>query len=87
MNIINIIKEFFIKLKNSKIKQIEGPKEITTDEKFLKVQEFKNDIDYKAGLENIKLQQQLEEGAIGVEDLSIFQVMDLIDLYKNQINE
>ena len=53
---------------------------ITRKESFIK------SIDLREKQENINLQVKLENNQISVNDLSIFEVLDLIDLYKEQLN-
>ena len=36
--------------------------------------------------EELYLQKKLEQNEISIDDLSIFEVMDLVDLYKKQLN-
>ena len=82
MKIIEKIKEFFRSLKKEKTLLIEESKSnnVTRKESFVK------SIDIREKQENINIQAKLENNEISVNNLSIFEVMDLIDLYKEQLN-
>ena len=82
MKFIKKIKEFFRSFKKQKTLLIEESKSnnITRKESFIK------SIDLREKQENINLQVKLENNQISVNDLSIFEVLDLIDLYKEQLN-
>ena len=48
--------------------------------------DFANSINIKDNKEYFDLQLKLENGTLSVDDLSIFDVIDLIDLYNRQSN-
>ena len=80
--IIEIFKRFFSKAKVDKTKMIEDK---NTDknqrDSFVKTISNNNDA------ELIDLQRKLEHNQISVNDLNIFNVMDLIDRYELQVVE
>lgn len=79
--ILEKIKQFFHKFKKE-AKYL--PTEKMEDEKN-EQKDFKASLDVKDEQKIRILQKQYEEGTILEEDLTPFQVMDLIELYKKQI--
>lgn len=85
MMVIDIIKSFLKKIKsNKKMLHIEE------NTKKIKSNELKKDIavktsSYNKQIELINLQRNLENKKISVDDLNIFEIIDLIDKYQNDI--
>ncbi len=85
MMVIDIIKSFLKKIKsNKKMLHIEE------NTKKIKSHELKKDIavktsSYNKQIELINLQRNLENKKISVDDLNIFEIIDLIDKYQNDI--
>ena len=79
IKIIEIIKNFF---KKDKIKQIEDKTSYNNQRDV-----FVNTITTNNDTELIDLQKRLEHNQISVNDLNIFNVMDLIDKYEKQLVE
>ena len=91
MKIIDIIKNFFNKLKSNKTKMIEEKNENSINGVAISNEEkrelFAKSINESERIELSDLQKKLESKQISVNELNIFEVMDLIDMYKNNINE
>ena len=82
MKIIEIIKKWFQNNKKTKVKMIiEGKTNNTTEKK----KGFINNIDLREKQEMLGLKSQLETGRVSVDDLSIFEVMDILELYGEHI--
>lgn len=79
IKIIEIIKNFF---KKDKIKQIEDKTSYNNQRDV-----FVNTITTNNDTELIDLQKRLEHNQISVNDLNIFNVMDLIEKYEKQLVE
>lgn len=79
IKIIEIIKNFF---KKDKVKQIEDKTSYNNQRDV-----FVNTITTNNDTELIDLQKRLEHNQISVNDLNIFNVMDLIDKYEKQLVE
>ena len=86
MKIIEIIKRFFRNLKSNKTKMIEE-KTTSTSSYNNKREAFAKSIYLNEKVELDMLQRKLEKNEISVSSLNIFEVMDLIDRYQNQITE
>ena len=82
LKIIEIIKNIFKKDKSNNTKLIED-KHINDNQR----ENFVKSIDSCKDIELSKLQEKLENNQISVNDINIFEVMDLIDKYEQQINE
>ena len=91
MKIKDIIKNFFNKLKSNKTKMIEEKNENSINGVVISNEEkrelFAKSINESERIELSDLQKKLESKQISVNELNIFEVMDLIDMYKNNINE
>ena len=82
--IIEKIKEFFYKLKNDKkILLVEN----TNNNSKNKLNEFKESLDVKNEQKIVDLQKKYESGEISNKELSPFEILDLIDLYKKQMSK
>ena len=82
MKIIEIIKKWFQNNKKTKVKMIdEGKKNTTTGKK----EDFINNIDVREKQEMLGLKSKLEKGQVLVDDLSIFEVMDILESYGKHI--
>lgn len=82
MKIIEIIKKWFQNNKKTKVKMIdEGKKKTTTGKK----EDFINNIDVREKQEMLGLKSKLEKGQVLVDDLSIFEVMDILESYGEYI--
>lgn len=82
--IIEKIKEFFYKIKkDKKALLVEDTNNINEKNQ----DNFKQNLDVKSKQKIVDLQNKYENGEILNKDLNPFQVLDLIDLYKNQIND
>lgn len=79
IKIIEIIKNF---LKKDKVKQIEDKTSYNNQRDV-----FVNTITTNNDTELIDLQKRLEHNQISVNDLNIFNVMDLIEKYEKQLVE
>ena len=79
IKIIEIIKNFF---KKDKVKQIEDKTSYNNQRDV-----FVNTITTNNDTELIDLQKKLEHNQISVNDLNIFNVMDLIEKYEKQLVE
>lgn len=82
MKIIEIIKKWLKKNKKTKAKMISESKTKNTTEKK---DDFISNIDVREKQELLGLKLQLERGQVSVEDLSIFEVMDILELYGEYI--
>ena len=83
MRIFELIKNFFKKL-------FKRNKPLLLEEKNLssinrKREEFIDSLDMKEQEKIRYLQHKLENNEISIENLTIFEVMDLVDFYKNQL--
>ena len=82
MKIIEIIKKWFQNNKKTKVKMIsEGQRKSIVDDK----KEFISNIDVSGKQEILEIRNQLETGKVSVDDLSIFEVMDILELYGEHI--
>ena len=81
MKIIDIIKKWLGQNKKQKPKMIDESKTNNIENK----KEFIRKIDAREGQELLSLKLQLENGDISVSDLSIFEVMDLLELYGENV--
>ena len=82
MKIIEIIKKWFQNNKNTKVKMIsEGQTKSIVENK----ENFISNIDLSGKQEILKIRKQLENGQVSVDDLSIFEVMDILELYGEHI--
>ena len=82
--IIEKIKEFFYRLKkDKKVLLVEN----TSNNSKNNLNEFKESLDARDEQKIIDLQKKYESGEIADKELSPFQVLDLIDLYKKQISK
>lgn len=82
--IIEKIKEFFYKLKkDKKVLLVENTNNINERNQDY----FKQSLDVKSKQKIVDIQNKYESGEISDKELNPFQVLDLIDLYKNQIND
>lgn len=77
------IKEFFAKLKKNKKVLLEENKEPN----LKKAEEFKQTLTIEKEQEKLELQKKYEKGEISEKELSPFEAMELVDLYKKQIND
>ena len=83
-NIIQKIKEFFYKLKkDKKVLLVEDTNSINEKNQ----DEFKKSLDVTSKQKIVDIQNKYESGEILDKELNPFQVLDLIDLYKKQIND
>lgn len=84
MKIIDIIKKFFKKLKSKKTKMIEEniKRTISYDTKR---DIFEKSIYINQERELDDLQRKLDNNQISINNINIFEVMDLIDKYQDQI--
>lgn len=82
--IIEKIREFFYKIKKDKKALLV---EDTNNINERNQDNFKQNLDVKSKQKIVDLQNKYENGEILNKDLNPFQVLDLIDLYKNQIND
>ena len=91
MKIIDIIKILFNKLKLNKTKLIEEKTieeiEKETGSYDTKRDKFSKSIYKSEKIELGDLQRKLENNQISINSINIFEVMDLIDKYQNEINE
>ena len=82
MKIIEIIKKWFQNNKKTKAKMIsEGQTKSIVENK----KEFISNIDISGKQEILEIRKQLETGQVSVDDLSIFEVMDILELYGEHI--
>ena len=82
MKIIEIIKKWFQNNKKTKVKMIsEGQTKSIVENK----KEFISNIDVSGKQEILEIRKQLETGQVSVDDLSIFEVMDILELYGEHI--
>lgn len=82
MKIIEIIKKWFQNNKKTKVKMIsEGQTKSIVENK----KEFISNIDISGKQEILEIRKQLETGQVSVDDLSIFEVMDILELYGEHI--
>ena len=82
MKIIEIIKKWFRNNKKTKAKLIsEGQTKSIAENK----KEFISNIDVSGKQEILEIRKQLETGQVSVDDLSIFEVMDILELYGEHI--
>lgn len=82
MKIIEIIKKWFRNNKKTKAKLIsEGQTKSIAENK----KEFISNIDLSGKQEILEIKKQLETGQVSVDDLSIFEVMDVLELYGEHI--
>lgn len=82
MKIIEIIKKWFQSNKKTKVKMIsEGQTKSIAENK----KEFISNIDVSGKQEILEIRKQLETGQVSVDDLSIFEVMDILELYGEHI--
>ena len=82
MKIIEIIKKWFRNNKKTKAKLIsEGQTKSIAENK----EEFISNIDLSGNQEILEIRKQLETGQVSVDDLSIFEVMDILELYGEHI--
>ena len=82
MKIIEIIKKWFQNNKKTKAKMIsEGQTKSIEENK----KEFISNIDISGKQEILEIRKQLETGQVSVDDLSIFEVMDILELYGEHI--
>ena len=82
MKIIEIIKKWFQNNKKTKAKMIsEGQTKSIVENK----KEFISNIDLSGKQEILEIRKQLETGQVSVDDLSIFEVMDILELYGEHI--
>ena len=82
MKIIEIIKKWFQNNKKTKVKMIsEGQTKSIAENK----KEFISNIDVSGKQEILEIRKQLETGQVSVDDLSIFEVMDILELYGEHI--
>ena len=84
MNLIEKIKKFFKRLKGEKEILIEESKTSVNQNRKM---DFIKNVDAREQKEMVDLQKQYEEGELSPYELSIYQVMGLTDLYKEQIEE
>lgn len=82
IKIIEIIKNFFNKAKLAKTKLIEDKTTFNSQRDI-----FVKKINANKDTELIDLQKKLENNQISVNDINIFNIMDLIDKYEEQIIE
>lgn len=75
------IKEFFSKLKKNKKVLLEENNETN----FKRTEGFKQTLTIEK--EKLELQKKYEKGEISGKELSPLQAMELVDLYKKQIND
>ncbi len=80
MRIIEMIKNLFNINKKKKNLLIEKTVENKRKSNFIQ------NLDLRGIQESMELQLKLEEQQISVDDLSIFEILDLIDLYNKQLN-
>ncbi len=80
MRIIEIIKNLF--KRNKKNNNLLTEKTIEKQNKT----DFVKNVDLSDIQECLALQKKIESNQTSVDDLSIFEVMDLIDLYNRQLN-
>lgn len=82
MKIIEIIKKWFQNNKKTKVKMIsEGQTKSIAENK----EKFISNIDLSGKQEILEIRNQLETGKVSVDDLSIFEVMDILELYGEHI--
>ena len=82
MKIIEIIKKWFRNNKKSKVKLIsEGQTKSIAENK----ENFISNIDLSGKQEILEIRKKLETGQVSVDDLSIFEVMDILELYGEHI--
>ena len=82
MKIIEIIKKWFQNNKKQKVKMIsEGQTKSIAENK----EDFISNIDLRGKQEILEIRKQLETGQVSVDDLSIFEVMDILELYGEHI--
>ena len=82
MKIIEIIKKWFQNNKKTKVKMIsEGQTKSIVENK----KEFISNIDVREEKEILDIRNKLETGQLSVDDLSIFEVMDVLELYGEHI--
>lgn len=82
MKIIEFIKKWFQNNKKTKVKMIsEGQTKSIAENK----KEFISNIDVSGKQEILEIRKQLETGQVSVDDLSIFEVMDILELYGEHI--
>lgn len=82
MKIIEMIKKWFRNNKKTKAKLIsEGQTKSIAENK----EEFISNIDLSGKQEILEIRKQLETGQVSVDDLSIFEVMDILELYGEHI--
>lgn len=82
MKIIEIIKKWFQNNKKNEVKMINEGKTNNLTEKKKK---FINNIDVREKQEMLEIKLQLETGQVSVDDLSIFEVMNILELYGEQV--
>ena len=86
MNLIEKIKKLLKRLKGKKeilLEESKKDKDISQNRKA----DFIKNVDAREQKEMFDLQKKYEEGEISPYELSIYQVMGLTDLYKEQIEE
>ncbi len=82
MKIIEIIKKWFQNNKKTKVKMInEGQTKSIAENK----EKFISNIDLSGKQEILEIRKQLETGQMSVDDLSIFEVMDILEIYGEHI--
>lgn len=82
MKIIEIIKKWFRNNKKTKVKMIsEGQTKSIVENK----EKFISNIDLSGKQEILEIRNQLETGKVSVDDLSIFEVVDVLELYGEHI--
>ena len=82
MKIIEIIKKWFRNNKKTKVKMIsEGQTKSIAENK----EKFISNIDLSGKQEILEIRNQLETGKVSVDDLSIFEVVDVLELYGEHI--
>lgn len=82
--LIQRIKQFFYKMKTNNTKLLINS---NLEQEENKENEFKQSLNIKQEQEIIDIQKKYEEGKVTEEDLNPLEIMNLIDLYKRQINE
>lgn len=82
--LIQRIKQFFYKMKTNNTKLLINS---NLEQEENKENEFKQSLNIKQEQEIIDIQKKYEEGKLIEEDLNPLEIMNLIDLYKRQINE
>lgn len=85
-NVFEKIKNLIFKFINRKYKSLPEATITNTNENINTQNNFKKSLNMKKDLELLHIQQLYEDNKISEKDLSVLQVMDLIELYKSQLN-